>query len=268
MTTSNPVWHVGPNRNGRDYVVGDIHGSFDVVLRAMDAVNFDQSCDRIFSVGDLIDRGPGSHRTVRFLSHDWVFAVRGNHEDMLLTIYSDGEPHPAVVEFAASRNGFGWWLDTPDELRADILEAVRKLPIAIELETGRGPVGFVHADVPERLSWQAFLERVRAGDKKIIQKALWGRDRIERLDESGVEGVGRLFVGHTPLRKNLRLGNVYCVDTGCVFGLLGRMEGALTFAEVTAGTAVYKNLGEFEPPADLLAVIADPDRTGRPFSKF
>jgi hypothetical protein len=61
---------------------------------------------------------------------------------------------------------------------------------------------------------------------------------------------------------------VFCIDTGCVFGLLGGMEGALTFAEVTAGTAVYKNLSEYEPPADLLAVIADPDRTGRPFSKF
>lgn len=268
MKTLNPVQHVSANCKGRDFVVGDVHGAFDVLLRAMDAVKFDQSCDRIFSVGDLIDRGPGSHRTVRFLSHDWVFAVRGNHEDMLLTIYSDGEPHPAVLEFAASRNGFDWWLKITEGQRAEILEAVRKLPIAIELETSRGPVGFVHADVPQGLSWQAFLERVRSGDEKVVQKALWSRDRIGRLDESGVEGIGRLFVGHTPVRKNLRLGNVYCVDTGCVFGLLGRMEGALTFAEATAGTAVYKNLGEYEPPADLLAVIADPDRSGRPFTKF
>ncbi|MGY3582270.1 serine/threonine protein phosphatase 1 [Bradyrhizobium sp. USDA 4341] len=262
-----PVRHVQINKKGRDYAVGDIHGSFDTLLRAMDAVNFDQSCDRIFSVGDLIDRGPGSHRTARFLSHDWVYAVRGNHEDLLLTIYADGEPHPAVLEFAASRNGFDWWLNTPDHVRADILTAVRKLPIAIELATGRGPVGFVHADVPFGLSWQAFLEKVRTGDESLIHKALWSRERINEMDETGVDGIGRVFVGHTPLRKNLRLGNVYCIDTGCVFGLLGSMEGALTFAEVTAGTAVYKNLGEYERPADLLAVIADPDRSGRPFSR-
>lgn len=268
MSDFDLVRFVARNTKGRDFAVGDIHGCFDEVLRAMDAVNFDQACDRIFSVGDLIDRGPGSHRSVRFLSHDWVHAVLGNHEQMLLEIYADGDAHPAVLEYAASRNGFDWWMKTPDQVRADVLAAARKLPVAIELETGRGPVGFVHADVPEKLSWQDFLARVRAGDKKIIHKALWGRDRINHLDESGVEGVGRVFVGHTPLRKNLRLGNVYCVDTGCVFGLLGRMEGALTFAEVTAGTAIYKNLAEYEPPADLLAVIADPDRSGRPFSKF
>jgi serine/threonine protein phosphatase 1 len=267
MPNVDPIRYVAMNRKGRDYAVGDIHAAYDVVLRAMDAVKFDPSCDRIFSVGDLIDRGPGSHRTVRFLSHDWVHAVRGNHEDMLLTIYADGEPHPAVLEYATSRNGFDWWRDTPDSVRADVLAAVRKLPIAIELETGRGPVGFVHADVPFGLSWQAFLERVKAGDEKLINKALWSRDRINDMDESGVDGIGRVFVGHTPLRKNLRIGNVYCIDTGCVFGLLGRMEGALTFAEVTAGTAVYKNLAEYEPPADLLAVIADPERTARPFSR-
>lgn len=261
-----PVLKVAANTVGRDFVVGDIHGAYDLVLRAMDKVKFDQARDRIFSVGDLIDRGPGSHRTAKFLAHDWVYAVRGNHEDMLLEIYQDGEPHQAVLDYMHSRNGFDWWRGTPEGVRHEILEAVAKLPIVIELATARGTVGLVHADVPDCLSWPAFLARLEQGDTRVAEKALWGRDRVARDDESGVHGVGRVFVGHTPLRAILRLGNVYAIDTGAVFGVLGRMDGALTFAQATAGTALFKDLSEMEPPRDLVAALSDRDPPTRVFS--
>ncbi len=99
------------NERGCDFVVGDIHGAFDLVLRAMDKARFDPAVDRLLSVGDLIDRGDGSHRCARFLAQPYVHAVRGNHEDMLLDLYKDGEPVPAVLMFAARSNGFpcGSW---------------------------------------------------------------------------------------------------------------------------------------------------------------
>ena len=44
----------GPNRRGgRDLVVGDIHGHFPTLARALDALDFDAEADRLFSVGDL-----------------------------------------------------------------------------------------------------------------------------------------------------------------------------------------------------------------------
>lgn len=261
-----PVLKVEANMIGRDFVVGDIHGAFDLVLRAMDEVKFNPLRDRIFSVGDLIDRGPGSHRTAKFLSHDWVYAVRGNHEDMLLEIYQDGEPHQAVLDYMHSRNGFDWWRGTPDSGRREILDAVARLPIAIELATARGTIGLVHADVPRGLSWPAFLALLEQGDMQVAEKALWGRDRVRDNDESGVAGVGRVFVGHTPLRALIKLGNVYAIDTGAVFGVLGRMDGALTFAQATAGTALFKDLSEMEPPSDFVAALADPSPPARPFS--
>ena len=254
------------NTKGRDFVVGDIHGCFDLVLRAMDQVKFDQSCDRIFSVGDLIDRGPGSHRSAKFLSHDWVHGVRGNHEDMLLEIYQDGPPHQAVLDYMHSRNGFDWWRDLGGGARQDVLDAIRKMPIAIEVATPRGTVGLVHADVPGGLTWQQFLAALESRDMKVAHDALWGRDRVQREDMTGVAGVGRVFVGHTPLRSLVKLGNVYAVDTGAVFGFLERMEGALTFAQANAGTAIYKNLGELGPPAGLVSVLTDADPPKRPFS--
>jgi serine/threonine protein phosphatase 1 len=171
-----------------------------------------------------------------------------------------------VLDYMHSRNGFSWWRDTPDEIKADILDAVRNLPIAIEVETSRGPVGLVHADVPDGLSWPAFLARLEAGDMKVAEKALWGRDRIHSADMSGVEGIGRVFVGHTPLKGLVKLGNVYCIDTGAVFGVLERMEGALSFVQANAGTAIYKSLAEFGPPADLVSALAEANPPERPFS--
>jgi len=46
------------NQAGKDYVIGDLHGCYELLERLLDAVGFDKSKDRLFSVGDLIDRGP------------------------------------------------------------------------------------------------------------------------------------------------------------------------------------------------------------------
>ena len=52
------------NLRGRDLAVGDIHGHFQRLQQCLDAVGFDPAVDRLFSVGDLVDRarqrsGPG-----------------------------------------------------------------------------------------------------------------------------------------------------------------------------------------------------------------
>lgn len=48
------------NQAGRDFVIGDVHGAFDEVWKAMKLAGFDRSRDPLFSVGDLVDRGVGS----------------------------------------------------------------------------------------------------------------------------------------------------------------------------------------------------------------
>ncbi len=258
----NPVRRIPRNERGRDFVVGDIHGCFDLVLRGMDMVGFDQSRDRILSVGDLIDRGPGSHRAARFLAQPWVHAVRGNHEDMLLEAYADGEPHSAVLEFLASRNGFGWWLGASDGVRSDVLDAVGRMPLALEVEIPGGKVGIVHADVPFRLTWPDFLARLEAGDEEVAYEAMWSRARVERRDASGVAGVDRVFVGHTPLPRPAVLGNVYAVDSGAVYGWRGAEAGMLTFAEASSATLDLAALLRDEAPEELVLALA----AGREFS--
>lgn len=240
MASAPRVLRLPRNEEGRDFVVGDIHGAYDLVVAAMRQVQFDSTRDRIISVGDLVDRGEGSWRCAQFLDQPYVFAVRGNHEDMLLDLYSAGEPPPSALQWAASRNGLGWWLHETPESRKEILARFARLPLVIELDTPRGSVGFIHADIPRGLSWPEFRAAIEADDPDVVLTALWGRTRIQSEDCAGVQGIGRVFVGHTPHWDGLRrYGNVYAVDTGAVFAALGiKPGGRLTFAGVATSTAV------------------------------
>ena len=239
-------------KGGRDFVMADPHGAFSTLYSALEAVEFDTDCDRLFIVGDLIDRGPDSWMCAELLEQPWVFAVRGNHEDMLIELYQNGEPPAGVLEYMSRHNGFGWWMNTSHARREAVLAAVRRLPVVIELETERGMAGLVHGDVPAGMDWRTFVGLIEAGDRQVLHTALWGRERVAALDDNGkkvnggvpnkagVEGIGRLFVGHTPQWNGVtRYGNVYAMDTGAIFGEMGiKAEGRLTLARVACATTV------------------------------
>jgi serine/threonine protein phosphatase 1 len=75
------------NCQGKDYVVGDLHGCYDLLQRVLGEVEFDTTRDRLFSVGDLIDRGPDSLKCLELLAEPWFFAVMGNHESLMLEFF-------------------------------------------------------------------------------------------------------------------------------------------------------------------------------------
>lgn len=240
------------NPLGRDFVVGDIHGSFDLVSSALTRVAFNPEADRLFCVGDLIDRGRYSHMAAEFLKLPSVYCVRGNHEDMFLEIYEKEYPE-AVIRAMTMRNGMSWWHDTPLELRAELIAAFRELPLAIEVQSPRGTVGFIHAEVPCGMDWQTFLSNLEAGDHTTVETALWGRTRASRQDRSGVPGVGRLFVGHDPHEDVHQLGNVFYVDTAAVYGAMATRPGKLTLANTLLSTRVLAR------PAPAIALVTTRD---------
>jgi serine/threonine protein phosphatase 1 len=75
------------NQRGRDYVVGDLHGCYDLLDRLLESVRFEPDCDRLFSVGGLMDYGPDSLRSLAFLEAPWFYAVQGSYESMLLRFF-------------------------------------------------------------------------------------------------------------------------------------------------------------------------------------
>lgn len=207
------VLQLPKNLDGRDFVVGDIHFKTTDLHRGLHALGFDKVKDRLIAVGDLIDRGPGVLDGLKLLGEPWFFSVLGNHERMLIDAY---EANP---EARYSAHGAGWWMTIADESKAMIIEKLQSLPIAIEIESGRGVVGVVHADVPAGMTWPTFLEELE--NPAMEEIALWGRDRIVKHHREGVSGVWRVCIGHTWIPRPLRLGNVLALDvTGGADGSL------------------------------------------------
>ncbi len=89
------------------------------------------------------------------------------------------------------------------------------------------------------MDWQSFTDGLQRGEERVVQAALWGRSRITHADDTGVPGIGRIFVGHTIVGDGpKRLGNVYAIDTGAVVGVLNgdREAGRLTIANISMKT--------------------------------
>ncbi|KYC22691.1 metallophosphoesterase [Pseudomonas asiatica] len=192
------------NRAGRDFIVGDIHFKTRELHRGLKALSFDQSVDRLIAVGDLIDRGPGMLDGLKLLGEPWFFTVKGNHEQMLIDAYR-ASPH-----LPYSAHGARWWLTIDDESKPMVIDKLDSLPMAIEVETVRGVVGVVHADVPVGLAWNDFTQSLE--NPQIQDVALWGRERIKKHHRGGVPGAWRVCVGHTWIPHALRLGNVLALD--------------------------------------------------------
>lgn len=226
------VCYFGLNTDGRDFVVGDIHGMFTALRALLEEVDFDAGRDRLFSVGDLVDRGPESHQALAWMAHPWFYACRGNHEQFVL---DSGDPEQ--LELWVQHNGGRWWLDLGEEQRLHFLDAVAGMPLAMEVVTGSGTVGIVHADVPPLMSWDAFVSRLEEGDPDAAFYAMWSRNRIAGVVSSlPVRGrVTRVYCGHTPTRETVLVDNVHYIDTGAVYCSEGYGEARLTLVEIQPG---------------------------------
>ena len=124
MTSPAPVQRFTRNLSGRDFVVGDIHGHFTKLQHALDSVAFDPSMDRLFSVGDLVDRGPECELVLEWLAKPWFHPVRGNHDDYVC------RHHTAQIGNWL-RNGGAWFQGIPFNEREAYAVQFRELPIAI-----------------------------------------------------------------------------------------------------------------------------------------
>lgn len=213
MPTKPKVQRFSINTAGTDWVVGDIHGHFSKLQVALNAIAFNPAVDRLFSVGDLVDRGPESTEVFIWLNKPWFHAVQGNHEDMAINharnARADGEMY--------LQNGGAWFLALNWDEQQNYAAMFADLPVAIEVETAEGVVGIVHADCPYK-SWTEFSWALVNADPAEVDHlqamAQWSRKRITDVDQSVVSGIRAVVVGHTPIRQPVVLGNVYHIDTG------------------------------------------------------
>jgi serine/threonine protein phosphatase 1 len=204
------------NLKGRDFAVGDLHGMFSSLEELLESVQFDPEFDRLFSVGDLIDRGPESYRALEFLAKPWFHAVQGNHERIMLDAIQEGGDMDTWLHI----NGGSWWNKISEDLRAEFIETIRELPIAIEVHMAQATIGVIHADIAHGMSWPEFISTLH-DDVKAVNYAVWSRNRLRMTELSGepapVAGIDLMIVGHTPLKNAVQIGNIFYLDTAAAY---------------------------------------------------
>ena len=173
------------NPRGRDFVVGDVHGHFDTPEHARDALAFDPERDRLFSVGDLIDRGPRSADALEWLRSGRILAVRGNHEQMMIDALERGRLRLTGYTALWYDNGGEWFGGDPDfdddddepivrgvnyqPHLQDWLDAMANVPSLRRVETTAGAVGIVHTLPDGHADWRARDEAVTEGARRAAQ---------------------------------------------------------------------------------------------------
>jgi bis(5'-nucleosyl)-tetraphosphatase (symmetrical) len=170
------------------YAIGDLQGCYEPLQRLLDHIRFDPGRDRLWLVGDIVNRGPDSLATLRYVQSlgESALTLLGNHDLHLLTV-AEG--------FAKLKRD-----DTLDDIlaapdREALLEWLRQRPL-MHYEAG---YAMVHAgllpswSVTRALELAAEVEAaLRASSYRSFLARMYG-NRPDRWDE-GLTGHDRLRV--------------------------------------------------------------------------
>jgi serine/threonine protein phosphatase 1 len=211
------------NLTGKDYICSDIHGHFYILEAELKRLGFDERTDRLFCLGDLIDRGDESYHALEWLKKPWFFAIQGNHERMLINAL---ESQSEILWRQWMMWGGDWAEDMGIESLEPFYQAFKELPIAIELTLADNKtVGLVHAELPDVCDWNDVRNLLLAIAPEKIEVTretsdmLWKKSQPELTPENihraqPVANIDHVFHGHTIVDNYLTLSNRTFMDLG------------------------------------------------------
>jgi bis(5'-nucleosyl)-tetraphosphatase (symmetrical) len=169
------------------YAIGDVQGCYEELRRLLDQIDFDDQRDTLWFAGDLVNRGPHSLETLRFVRElgNSAFTVLGNHDLHLLAAVngnkrSQKEKALQGVLKAKDRDELAAWLQTRPLLHQD-----KKLDFAM-----------VHAGLPpqwtlkQAIGYAQEVEQILRGkEAKSYFRAMYGNEPDFWQDD--LQGMGR-----------------------------------------------------------------------------
>ncbi len=123
------------------FAIGDVQGCSRSLALLLERVGFDPACDRVWLVGDLVNRGPGSLDVLRwaYAQRDSIVAVLGNHDLHLLSVARAGKA-------PKRRDTLADVLAAPD--REQLLDWLCSRPLIHRESIGARSHVMVHAGLP------------------------------------------------------------------------------------------------------------------------
>jgi bis(5'-nucleosyl)-tetraphosphatase (symmetrical) len=213
--------------------VGDVHGCADELDELLDELRYDPAAHELWFVGDLVNRGPASRRTLHRARELGAGTVLGNHDVALLRT-------AAGERGIRPRDTFQDVLDAPD--RDDLLAWLHRRPLLVAWDD----IVLVHAGLHPRWDDPAAVARrleaaIARGE---LRGALPGDDEdlaffllARHCDAAGARPTddvepppgfvpwdhhyrGRRLVvcGHWAARGLVRTERMHSLDSGCVWG--------------------------------------------------
>lgn len=168
------------------YAIGDVQGCFDELLRLLDVIAFNEHTDQLWFAGDLVNRGPKSLETLRFVKTlgDAAITVLGNHDLHLLAA-------SCAPKIANRKDSLLAILEAPD--RDELIDWLRYQPL---LHTN-DEFCLLHAGLPPQWSLKkakkmaALVEQaLRSPDYPQFLKQMYGNK--PNLWSSELKGMDRL----------------------------------------------------------------------------
>jgi len=150
------------------YAIGDVQGCYDELQQLLGRVSFDESADRLWFVGDLVNRGPKSLEVLRFVKHlaDRALVILGNH-DLHLVAQHEG------IERAHAGDTFGDVLASPDA--AELVAWLRRRPMM----HAEGSYAMVHAGLLPQWSVAKAMSLAREVERALAAPGY--RDFLEHM---------------------------------------------------------------------------------------
>ena len=141
------------------YAIGDVQGCYDELLRLLDTIAFNENSDQLWFAGDLVNRGPKSLNTLRFVKSlgDSAITVLGNHDLHLLAA-------ACAPASANKKEALNQVLVAPD--RDELIEWLRHRPLFHHNDQ----FCMVHAGIPPQ--WDFHQTKQMA---HLVQEELQGK---------------------------------------------------------------------------------------------